>query len=94
MPADTRRMLVTGGAGFIGSHLIVRLLPGGLRVGVDNLSTGTQANLDASRRTGLRRAELFMTTTARRALSTRLAGLRSVIELRPTVVVGNQLQDS
>lgn len=40
------RCLVTGGAGFIGSHLAEELVRGGhvVRV-VDNLSTGTEANL-------------------------------------------------
>lgn len=41
-----KRAVVTGGAGFIGSHLVKRLLDSGWRVTVlDNLSTGSRLNL-------------------------------------------------
>jgi len=39
------RVLITGGAGFLGSHLAERFLAGGHEVvGIDNLSTGRKAN--------------------------------------------------
>jgi UDP-glucose 4-epimerase len=48
-----RRAMVIGGAGFIGSHLVDRLLADGLAVDVvDDLSTGSLANLAAARSVG------------------------------------------
>lgn len=43
---DRRSVLVTGAAGFLGSHLVDRLLQDGFEVvGVDNLFTGSRGNL-------------------------------------------------
>lgn len=54
MPEVPKSWLVTGAAGFIGSHLVEALLAGGQRVvGMDNFATGTWANLeDVQRQVG------------------------------------------
>jgi UDP-glucose 4-epimerase len=47
------KVLVTGGAGFIGSHLVERLLADGRDVvAVDNLAIGREANLSRALRSG------------------------------------------
>jgi len=51
----TPPILVTGGAGFIGSHLVERLIDAGYEVDVvDDLSTGSLANLRVARGKGNR----------------------------------------
>ena len=46
-------VVVVGGAGFIGSHLVDRLLADGQAVDViDDLSSGSLANLSAARSVG------------------------------------------
>lgn len=49
-PDVEQRALVTGAAGFLGSHLVERLIRDGWRVlALDDLSTGNETNLDALR---------------------------------------------
>jgi UDP-glucose 4-epimerase len=58
--AGTRRSLVSGGAGFIGSHLVERLLERGDHVTVvDNLSTGRRENLSHAAAIGSGRLRLL-----------------------------------
>ncbi|MBX7073468.1 MAG: SDR family oxidoreductase [Pirellulales bacterium] len=48
--SESRRVLVTGGAGFVGSHLCERLLAAGHEVVcLDNYFTGSKANVDPLR---------------------------------------------
>jgi UDP-glucose 4-epimerase len=55
MRLQGRRITVTGGAGFIGSHVVDRLTRSGVEVrAIDDLSVGTETNLEQAVRKGAR----------------------------------------
>ncbi|MDE2197835.1 MAG: NAD-dependent epimerase/dehydratase family protein [Rhodospirillales bacterium] len=80
--------LVTGGAGFIGSHLVDALLAAGHRVRViDDLSTGKRSNLDP-------RAELVIGDVADAALVSRaMAGAMGCFHLAAIASVARGNED-
>ncbi|MXY73906.1 MAG: SDR family NAD(P)-dependent oxidoreductase [Acidimicrobiia bacterium] len=60
--AVTRRAVVTGGAGFIGSHLCEALADAGWKVvSLDDCSTGSPANLERARSQGVQTLEVDIT---------------------------------
>ena len=90
---DQRRVLVTGGAGFIGSHLVDRLLDRGAEVTVlDNFSAGTSQNLDhhsPSDRLSIHRADIRDTDTLRQLLP----GVETVFHLAAFADLRKSLSD-
>jgi nucleoside-diphosphate-sugar epimerase len=79
--AEPRRAVVTGGAGFIGSHLVEELLRRDARVTViDDLSSGRADNLSAVRD----RVDLEQLDLAREDPRPVLAGADAVFHLAAT----------
>ncbi|MBD9485256.1 NAD-dependent epimerase/dehydratase family protein [Pseudomonas sp. PDM14] len=84
-------ILITGGAGFIGSHLADALLAAGHRVRVlDNLSTGRRSNLAlADARLELVEGDVADAALVRRAV----AGCRAVVHLAAVASVQASVDD-
>ena len=81
------RVLVTGGAGFIGSHLVERLLSDGYSVSIiDDFSTGNRANLKSvAANPALRIIESKVSECAE--LSAIVANIQSIYHLAAAVGV-------
>src|SRR5256884_6234651 len=72
------RVLVTGGAGFIGSHLVDRLIARNVVTVIDDLSTGTLRNLGRARgKVHVKKASVLETDT----LATAMKGQQIVYHL-------------
>lgn len=87
-------VLVTGAAGFIGSHTVERLLAAGHRVtGVDNLRTGRRANLAAALRGDFTLHEADVAQPG--ALADRVAAARpdAIIHLAALVSVQESIEN-
>ena len=82
-----KHILVTGGAGFIGSHLVERLLNDGKRVVViDDFSTGSRENLRGFK--GNWRLKVVESSISQcRQLSRLVAGAEFIFHLAATVGV-------
>ncbi len=89
MKGDRKRVLVTGGAGFLGSHLCERLVAEGHDVlCVDNFYTGTRANIahllhEAELRADAPRRDVPAVRRGRRDLQPRVSRVADPLPARP-----------
>ncbi|HML20391.1 MAG TPA: SDR family oxidoreductase [Aggregatilinea sp.] len=91
MQTDAKTYLVTGGAGFIGSHVVEALIKAGNRVKVvDNFSTGKRNNLDGVRD----RVELLeFSITDRDKLNEAMQGVDYVFHIAALASVPRSVDD-
>lgn len=83
-------VLVTGGAGFIGSHSVERLLESGARVRVlDNFSSGKRANLAAHPQLEVIEGDI----RDKQAVDAALSGVSHVLHLAAQVSVVTSVED-
>jgi len=70
LSGSSRSILVTGGCGFIGSHLVDAFVERGWEVGIfDNLSTGTESNLRAGSRVRFHKGDVRDFDAVRKAMT-------------------------
>jgi nucleoside-diphosphate-sugar epimerase len=85
-------VLVSGGYGFIGSHIVDRLLSEGYSVGIlDNLSTGTKTNIDSERITKLKFHNVDVVDTI--SLVKAVKGYEAVLHQAALVSVKRSVED-